>query len=43
MLLAVANALGKYPHDVAAEMTIDQIVVFHAYLEMLNEAQFRHA
>lgn len=37
MLFAVSKALGKYPHDVAREMSIDQIVAFHTYLELLNE------
>lgn len=34
--MAVAVALGKYPHDVAAEMSEDQIAMTFAYLQIKN-------
>ena len=37
MILAVALALGKYPHDVARQMTMDQVSAVFLYLDILNE------
>jgi hypothetical protein len=41
MVLAVAMALGKYPHEVAGEMSADQIIAFNLYLDILEEERAR--
>lgn len=37
MVLTVAHALGKYPHEVARDMTEDQLLIFIAYLKMKKD------
>jgi len=39
ILLAVAKAFGRLPHEVAAEMSPDQIDICFSYLQILREDQ----
>lgn len=37
MLLIVSQDLKKYPHEVAKEMTIDQMVIYYEFLALQKE------
>lgn len=36
--MVVANALGKFPHEVATAMTCEEVIYFLAFLELQHEA-----